>query len=258
MSINISWIVENSNFFQFLTNLALVIVTLIYVIYTKRIVDSTNQQIKFSHSPVLGISINKMVISSRYGHNNLEVTLEIANLGNAPAIEILIDSEIELKYTDYDGEKVIPSSYKPYLTPYLQINEKFTTKLGTSKHFGAKPTYAIISDFKKMHILNMERRVINPLMESYDASTFRIFVYYKNNLNQNFMSYYETILSISPNENTSILFNQDENSVLPSNQLIQISEHPFKSPSFFTKPISDDIPRKEILVRNKKRDRVEY
>ena len=72
------------------------------------------------------------------------------------------------------------------------------------------------------------------------------------------MSTYETLINIPPGEDISALFGINEGSTLPKNKIFRVSEHPFKSPSFTTKPISDEIPQMEISARNKKRDRVEY
>jgi hypothetical protein len=46
--------------------------------------------------------------------------MEITNVGNAPAIEVLIDAEIELRYSSINNEKRIPARHAPDMIPYIQ------------------------------------------------------------------------------------------------------------------------------------------
>jgi hypothetical protein len=249
------WFNQNSNALLIIANIALVIVTLVYVILTKKILDSSRQQINFIHNPVLGIMLNKMQIDPDKGdrHRILNISIDIVNLGNAPSLEILIDSEIELKYSEIQGQRIIPSIYEPRLIPYLRVGENFSTDYRHNIYFGSTLNVNLISDFEKASRLNYERIHINPTRESYTSSILRIFVYYKNNLNQNFVSIYETLLDVDKIADDPIPYMVSGKSALPDDKAIILGEYPFKSPKFFAKPIQENTRNSEISSRNSKR-----
>ena len=43
----------------------------------------------------------------------MTVELELTNVGNAPAIELMLDSEVELRYSNINNENLIPARFEP-------------------------------------------------------------------------------------------------------------------------------------------------
>ena len=82
---------------------------------TKRILGETVKQSRLTYNPVIGIKIKSIGISKVFGKDrrNLNVDLELINVGNAPAIEVQIDSEIIYTNSEIKGEKSIPARFEP-------------------------------------------------------------------------------------------------------------------------------------------------
>src|SRR5213595_31404 len=85
----------------FIASVVLVILTGFYAHLTRGILQATANQSRLSLSPVIGIKITGITISPVFGpkRRNMSVSLELTNVGNAPPIEVLVDAEIELRYS---------------------------------------------------------------------------------------------------------------------------------------------------------------
>jgi len=221
--------------------LGLVTVTTIYVIITKRILESSVKQSLLSSNPVIGINLGKMIIGEVYGpsRRNLSIDLTLSNIGNAPAIEVLIDSEIELKYTSINGNKIIPSRFEPYEIPFIRPNQDLSDKF-SSLSFGNTLITYLIDDFRECERLNIHRINTDPTQESFKASKLIIHVYYKNNLEQYFISKYVTYLHIEKFPNNK-----------ETSELHRIF---IPRPIFHAQPISKNQMLSEIEKRRDLRD----
>jgi hypothetical protein len=260
----ISFLNLNYGAISVISSIVLVLVTAFYVYLTKKILDSTKHEFQISFSPVIGIRLNDMIISPVYGENRrtFNINVTIVNVGNAPAIEVLIDSEIELTHSNINGEKIIPARFEPTMIPFLRQGEELPNSHEvnaeshiTSQSFGNSCINHMIFDFTKNHELNIERIHTNSSDEPYVSTKLRVFVYCKNHLNQYFLSQYETYIEPHRVEGNPIPCSAIlENPGLPNNRTIDLIQHDIPRPIFLTKPISYDEMKRVINSRNEKRN----
>ena len=87
---------QYSSALGFLANAILVSITAYYAHLTNGILKATANQSRLSLSPVVGIKVTDIHVSGVFGpdRRNLSVSLELTNVGNAPAIEVLVDADI--------------------------------------------------------------------------------------------------------------------------------------------------------------------
>jgi len=117
---------QNYGAISAISSVILILVTAAYVVLTKQILESTKHEIELSYSPVIGIRLGDMNILPVFGDNrrSFGVDFSITNVGNAPAIEVQIDSEIELTHSNIEGENVIPARFEPSMIPFLRQGEE--------------------------------------------------------------------------------------------------------------------------------------
>jgi hypothetical protein len=255
-----SFFLINTNFFLLLSNIILVIITGIYVYLTKKILESTKKEIDLSYSPVIGIQIQNMTISPVWGDNRRDFTvnLNLVNLGNAPAIRVWVDSAIILKFTDVSGEKIIPTRLGPAQIPFIRQGDSVNGGI-TAQFFGNTCISKLIFDFLQEDLKNRERLQSNSNQEPIKSSKLKIFVYYKNHLDQYFMSTYETYIMPTTADGIPIPgFVPTPLPMMPAviqeNQTIEVVERRIPTPRFFVKPIEGARLEKEMSERDKKRN----
>ncbi len=189
-SLMIDWIQQNSSLINAIATITLVSVTGYYAYLTRRILEASERQSKLSLDPVVGIEIENIGISKIFGPNrrNMSVGLKLKNVGNALAIEILVDAEIELRYSEIKSQKIIPSRFDPYMIPFLRPGES-TDKC--HPNFGNKLIAHFFDDVRESSRLNLHRIETDPTKESFRTSKLKVFAYYRNSLGQQFKSKYE-------------------------------------------------------------------
>ena len=238
----LNWLQTNGPIVSLATTIVLVIITGMYVYLTKRILDSTVRQSNLVPNPVIGIRLRHMGISKVYGpsRRNLDIGLNLTNLGNAPAIEILVDAEIILQYSNIRGEKVIPARFEPSSIPFIRPGEEIPEGPSHDPNFGNTCITYLLDDFRECNRLNIHRIETDPTKESYNASILRVCVYYQNNLGQYFESTYETCLHLEK--------------IPEDDETIELSQIYVPRPKFYAGPISKEKMDKNISYRNSKRD----
>jgi len=179
----------------FFTSVILVVITGFYAHLTRGILIATANQSRLSLIPVIGIKITKIGISEVFGpgRRNMSVALELTNVGNAPAIEVLIDAEVELRYSKINNESVIPARHDPYAIPFIQPGQIATE---ANPNFGNVLVTHFFDDVRESVRLNMHRIETDPRRDSYKTSRLNIFVYYRNSLGRCFKSIYSTEIGI--------------------------------------------------------------
>ena len=67
-----------------------------------------------------------MYIGKTFGpsRRNMDVELYLTNVGNAPAIDVLVDAEVILEYSSINGEKGIPTRFEPACIPFIGVGER--------------------------------------------------------------------------------------------------------------------------------------
>ena len=242
----IEWINTNATIISLITTITLVIITAVYVFFTKRILDTSVQQSKLAYNPVIGINLDSMIISEVFGpdRRNMNINLELTNVGNAPAIEVIVDAEITFTYSNIQGEKTIPARFEPENIPFIRPNEELDQS-SCSSNFGNTLITHLFDDFREANRLNIHRIKTDPTQESYNASCLKIIIYYRNNIGQYFESNYETYLHL---ESTN------DNEFPKDNESAELKQIYIPRPKFHTSPISKEKMDKEISVRNSKRE----
>ena len=186
---------QYSGALSFLATLVLVAITAYYAYVTKGILEATANQARLAQSPVVGINLVAVHISEVFGQDrrNMSVSLDVANVGNAPAIELLVDAEIDLQHSDINGLKTIPARFTPEMIAYLRPGENSDKP---SPNFGNTTIAHFFDDVRESNRLNLHRIKTDPTRDSYRASRLRVVVYYRNVLGQYFKSVLETDISL--------------------------------------------------------------
>ena len=197
-----------------------------------------------SLAPSVGINVKKISISEVFGPNrrNMSVDLELKNVGNAPAIEVIVDSEVEYRHSSINGEKWIPSRFEPDMIPFLTPGD---TSDKCHPNYGNKFIAHFFDDARESKRLNIHRIETNPTQESYKTSRLYIYCYYRNALGQFFKSSYSIEIGLDPFSNDNIPSNDEKCEVFMSY---------IPRPSFHVEPITIQAMEKEIQNRNLKRD----
>lgn len=229
---------EISDLLNFSASVILVLVTTAYVYITKRILEETREQLKLSYIPVLGINLDSIGISEVFGPNrrNMSARFSMINVGNAPAIDIKIDGEIVLHYSNINGETEISSRFEPAKIPFCMSVEKITDFRSPS--FGNTCIMHIFDDFRECSRLNTLRIEKNPSQEPYMSTKMRLILYYRNSLNQYFESVYEVDLGCDK--------------IPESNESKNL--HIYPDPFFHSSPISEAKMRDIMTFRDEKRE----
>ena len=190
-------------------SIILVIVTGIYVYLTKKILEATKQQ---------------------------------SQLSLAPAIEVLLDSEIEYRHTNISGEKFIPSRHAPNSIPFIKPSETFNKY---HPIFGNKFITHFFDEVREATRLNIHLIKTNPTQESYKESRLYIYCYYKNTFGQFFKSSFSIEIMLDPFSN---------NPIPKDDETCEVVMSYIPRPNFHIEPITIQKMEDEIQKRNSKRD----
>lgn len=191
-----------SDWIQIIINVILAIITIISVYYAKRTVQVAKKQLKLSANPVIGIEVKDIrigeVFAKKYKRRNMWVELEIANIGNDPAIQILVDGEIELQYANIDGETTIPSRFPPSQKSFLMSENKYSD-IDIHLDFGNMFIKKFFESHRIMMDLNKKRIENTPWEDPYQTAKLNVYAYYSNNIGQYFRSEYSIFINLEGN-----------------------------------------------------------
>jgi hypothetical protein len=224
-----------------LATVALVISNIMYLNLTKKILDSTVRQSKLIYHPVIGIGIEIMNVYPvfRQKRKQLSIGLSLTNVGNAPAIEVSLDAEIILQYSNIQGEKVVPAQYEPGSIAFVRPGVRVADDLTTNLTFSDACVTHLFDDFRELNRLNLHRIETDPTKKPYQGPILKVYVNYRNSLNQYFESVYETQLSI--------------NKIPEENERVQLFQNNLSKPIFHTTPTTKEKVDTELFERNRKR-----
>lgn len=225
-----------------ISNIVIAIVTIAYVVYTRYLVKVSQKAYRHQLAPVVGIEVGEIKIGKEYGsgRRNLSVAISLKNVGNAPAIEVLVDSEIEYRYSEINGERSIPARFEPSFVPYLLIGETATGR-NIAQSYGNTFIAALLDDAREANRLNTHRIVTDPTQEAYKMSVLKIYVYYRNALGQSFRSCYVQEVCVWGSDDIE----KDE---------LVLTKIFIPRPKFETKPIGEKEKMRELEARNQKRE----
>lgn len=227
-----------------LATLILAFVTGYYAFLTRRILQVAEKQSRLSLHPVIGIIIGEIDISAVFGPNRRQMVigLNLINVGNAPAIEVLVDSEIELRYSNIEGEKVIPAMRYPEIIAFLRPGEE---NINCQSNFGSTFLTHFFDDVRESRRLNLHRIETDPTKKPYKVSRLKVFSYYRNSLNQYFRSEYTTEIDI--------ILSTDSDPIPQDNETGKVLTKNIPRPTFHTMQIDLKSMNQEIKARNRKR-----
>jgi hypothetical protein len=181
-----------------LATLVLVIINGIYIYFTKRTLDVALRQSNLVYNPVIGITLGKVSVSPVFGpsRRQIRVKTNLTNVGNAPAIDVLVDAEIVLSYSNIEGEKIIPAYHEPSSIPFIRSGEETKDDPRLSPTFGNTCVAHVLADFQEGNRLNVLRIATEPTKMPYNSSMLRVYASYRNSIGQYFESTYEIYLSL--------------------------------------------------------------
>lgn len=176
-----------------LSSVIMVIVTIIYVGYTKRqanyakeSVELVAKQMKTEKQPCI---VPHVVDSNGVAFDATEDTriqlgfeVNLKNVGDAPAINIYTLADIELQFTnDTDGDKeLLSAALLPKFVQALSVGEE--TKIHV--HFETAEVKAMVKELRKAMDKNWERLRTVPTHHHYTGANLIIRVLFKNIMGQ--------------------------------------------------------------------------
>jgi hypothetical protein len=244
---------DNNTFFSLLVSIILVSITSYYAIITHKLLKVTRNQQNIILNPVIGIQVKKIEIGKEWGNKRrqLNVILDLVNVGNSPAIEVLIDSEIELRYSNIQNENIIPSRFEPDIIPFIKQNEK---KCDINLIYGNTFLLHFFNDVREAHRLNIHRITAGTKEEVYKTSKLYVNLYYKNSIGQYFYSQFNIeigIIDIVDSRNEKEL---SKDPIPASNEVKDVSMILIPRPEFHSGLITKKEIDNNINKSNKKRD----
>lgn len=148
-----SWVVA-------IATVVLVLVTAWYARLTKRLVEAQNREGLLSDAPVLGIKIVRISLSRLWdaerNRRSLSVRVNVENIGAGPALEVGIDSCLELEYVDRGGAHAIPARFEQVVIPHLKPGEHAKGRRA-EQDFGGDAVDSLLENMREGDRLNMVR-----------------------------------------------------------------------------------------------------
>ena len=240
----LAFLQQYSDALTLLATVALVALTAFYAYLTKGILAATASQSRLSLAPVVGIKVQSISISKVFGprRRNMSVSLELSNVGNAPAIEVLVDAEVDLRYSKIGVERSIPARFEPNMVPFIRPDE-IVSKL--APNFGNKLITHFFNDARESLRLNLHRIETDSTQESFKTSRLKILAYYKNSLGQQFKSFYEIEIGLwAP---------LGEEKIPADDETCEVHQLYIPRPIFHAGLAEESQVRQEITERNAKR-----
>lgn len=183
------------NHINAVSTVVLVIVTSYYAFLTKKILEKNDEMTLINLNPSLGVKIVEIVISPLWGEGRRSLTsgLEITNIGNSTATDILLDGEIELSAAKFGETQVIPMRFEPFCINFLPANQTVDDQC---LDFGHLAVEAFIQNEVEIHKQNVKRIELRPEWSSIKGGKLRIFLYYRNTMNKFFKTTFESHISL--------------------------------------------------------------
>lgn len=243
-----------------LVTILLASITAAYVLIMAELLESERRRDLLSFSPFIGIKVAEIDLEAKY----VQLRVSLCNGGNAPAIDVLADAEIELQYSRVQGEQTIPSHFRPPHIPFLTNDVE-----GKSVYFcfGSLAVNALIQDVARCqdHQVHepdwtdlpdgiwqkVERVILRPKI--------KVFVYYRNHLGQYFQSTYVAPITITNVDKMGTMITQPEELTDPCKLLTRSAISIWSNPPLFyehfnSEPVEKYLIDYELEARDLRRD----
>jgi hypothetical protein len=176
VSLMSSWVVA-------IATVVLVIVTAWYARLTKRLVEAQTREGLLSDAPVLGIKVVGISLSRLWdaerNRRSLTVRVNVENIGAGPALEVGIDSCLELEYVDCGGEHSIPARFEQAVIPHLKPGEHAKGRRA-EQHFGGDAVDALLENVREEDRLNMVRIATRAPGHALSGTKLSVITTYRN------------------------------------------------------------------------------
>lgn len=238
MKNDLTWV----TFLSLAADFAMIIVTIVYAIFTRHLVKIAKQSFQCQLAPLIGIEIRKIVVGPPFGpkRRQMSVELSVSNVGNAPAINVLIDSEFDFRYSKISGSSTIPQRFEPMAVAFIpQGGTESGPQIAQS--YGNSFVSSLLDEAREAHRLNVHRIATNPSQEPYKMSRLKVFTYYRNAVGQYFKSCYSCEVCV---------FNSKD----IDKDKFDLSIIYIPRPEFYAIPIKESEMLKELAERNSRRE----
>lgn len=174
-----------SELLSFLTSFLMLVVTAIYVYFTRKQAKSaqdaflaTVMHFKESKQPCIVPSIKRVkgcaFDASKYIRIQFTFNYQLDNVGDTPALSIYTIASMQLKYSQ--KENVVFAHLMPNYKHVIPVNSKVEDNF----HFETEEFRSILEDIQISHIKNLKRIETDPSKPPYRCATLRLDIYYKN------------------------------------------------------------------------------
>jgi hypothetical protein len=235
-------------------------ITAAYVLIMRELLESERRRDLLSFSPFIGIKVDLLELEPKY----IQLRVLLNNGGNAPAIDVVADAEIELKYSRLQGEQVVPSHFRPRHVPFLTNGAE---EESVEFCFGGEAVKSLIQDVArcqdhKAHEPDMtdmpdgiwqrvERVILRPRI--------KVFVYCRNHLGQYFRSVYVAPVTIDDVSVKGVKLVSDDELADPCRLLAGHSiciwnNPPLLDEEYNSEPVEKCDIDSELQVRDSNRD----
>lgn len=238
MKNDLTWV----TFLSLAADFAMIIVTIVYAVFTRHLVKITRQSFQCQLAPLIGIEIKKIVVGPPFGpkRRQMSVVLSLSNVGNAPAINVLIDSEFDFRYSKISGSSTIPQRFEPMAVAFIPQGRTVSGQQ-IDQSYGNSFVSSLLDEAREAHRLNAHRIATNPSREPYKMSRLKVFAYYRNAVGQYFKSCYSCEVCI---------FNSKD----IDKEKFDLSIIYIPRPEFYAIPIKESEMLKELAERNSRRE----
>lgn len=189
----LQYISENANLIQVICSLCMLLVTILYVVFTRQQLKYTEQaflesikQTKEDRQPYIIPSIEKVsgvaFDASDYVRVQLTFHCKMKNVGDSSAVSIY--TLLYAKMRHQQEKKIV----------YAHLIPEYDYSIGVGKieeadiHFETSQFRDIVEDLEISHAKNMKRIETNPYLDAYKGSEITLRVLYKNMMGQWFES----------------------------------------------------------------------
>ena len=232
-------------------------ITAVYVWIMRELLESERQRDLLSFSPFIGLKVSEIDLQDKY----IRVKVALCNGGNAPAIDVFADAELDLKIVRIQGEKAVPAFFPAIHIPFLMDTDG---ELPIEFYFGATAIDALTQDVAKCQTEQGRRGVSRKppvgiwdmMEETVLRPKIRVSVCYRNHLKQYFSSDYAATITMSNIDPAGLSVPEPEELKDPCNLFVRPSISVWDNPPLFVEDFnSGPTDEKEIARQLKARNR---
>lgn len=191
----IEFLNQYANLLSFFSSLLMLIVTAVYVYFTRRQAKSASDsffesitQFRESKQPCLIPTVKSVSGSAFDTSTDIRIQFsfdyELENIGDSPALSVYTIAKMHLKYSK-DSEVV--AHLMPKYKHFVQVQSKEASNF----HFETNEFRSILEDIQISSVKNRKRIETNPSQTPFSGPILQISIYYKNLIGQWYVTHLE-------------------------------------------------------------------